>query len=91
MHFATSVGAFYGVMVIVATEATFLALARVSVVVHNCVHLHRRTAPLPWTIQSVAATRAVIVSNALVEIAPKVRVPGPLLVIVSTWRWSLPW
>ncbi len=78
-------------MAIVATEATFLALARVSVVVHNCVHLHRRTAPLPRTIHSVAVTRAVVVPNALVEIAPKTGVPGPLLVVISTWRWSLLW
>ncbi len=91
MHFATSVGALYGVMAIVATEATFLALARVSVVVHNGVHLHRGMATRLRTIQSVAAARAVIVPNALVEVAPKIGVPGPLLVIVSTWHRSLPW
>ncbi len=91
MHFATSVGAFHGVVAIVATEATFLALARVPVVVLDCVHPHRRTAPLSRAIHSVAVARAVIVPNTLVESAPKIGVPGPLLVIVSMWRWSLPW
>ncbi len=85
MRFATSVGALYSVMAIVATEATFLALARVPVAVRNGVHLHRRTAPLPRTIHSVAATHAVVMPDALVEIAPKIGVPGPLLVVVSTW------
>ncbi len=78
-------------MAIVATEATFLALARVSVVVHDGVHLHRGTATRSRTIQSVAAARAVVVPDALVEIAPKIGVSGPLLVVVSTWHWSLLW
>ncbi len=91
MCFAASVGAFHGVMAIVATEVTFLALARVSVVVHDGVHLHRGTATQSWTIQSVAAARAVVMPNALVEIAPKIRVSGPLLVVISTWHRSLPW
>ena len=90
-RFATSVGAFHGVVAIVATEATFLALARVPVVVLDCVHPHRRTAPLSQTIHSVAAARAVVMPNALVEITPKIGVPGPLLVIISTWCWSLLW
>ena len=91
MHFATSVGAFHGVVAIVATEAAFLALARVPVVVLDCVHLHGRTAALSRTIHSVTATCAIIMPNALVEIAPKIGVSGPLLVVISTWCWSLPW
>ncbi len=91
MHFATSVGAFRGVMVVVATEATFLALARISVVIHDGVHLHGGTATQSRAIQSVAAARAVVVPDALVEVAPKIGVSGPLLVIVSMWHQSLPW
>ncbi len=91
MRFPTSVGALCSVVAIVATEAAFLALARISVVVDNGVHLHRGMAARPQTIQSIAAARAVVMPNALVEIAPKIGVPGPLLVVVGTWRWSLPW
>ncbi len=89
-HFATSVGAFHSVVAIVATEAAFLALARVPVVVLDGVHLHGRTAALLWTIHSVTATHAIVMPNTLVEIAPKIGVSGTLLVIVSTWHWSLP-
>ena len=78
-------------MAVVATEATFLALARISIVIHDGVHFHRGMATRSRAIQSVAAARAVVVSNALVEVTPKIGVSGPLLVVVSMWRQSLPW
>ncbi len=78
-------------MAVVATEATFLALARISIVIHDGVHLHGGTATQLQAIQSVAAAHAVIVPDALVEVAPKIGVSGPLLVVISTWRQSLPW
>ena len=59
--------------------------------VDECVHLHRGMAAQSRTILSVAAARAVIVTDNLVKITPKIRVSEVLLVVIGTWCWSLPW
>ncbi len=69
-------------MAVVAAKATFLARARIPVMVNESFHLNRGAATLSWTIHSVTATCAGIVSDDLVEITPKVRVSGALQFIV---------
>ncbi len=69
----------------------FLAFAGIAVMVNECVHLHRGTAARSQTILAVAAAHAVVVTDDLVKITPKIRVSEVLLVVVGTWCWSLLW
>ncbi len=78
-------------MLIIAAKTTFLALARVVVMILKCFHFDGRMAPGPRAVEMVAVAHAIIVTNNLMKITPKIRVSGVQLDVLGVWCWSFPW
>ncbi len=70
-------------MVVVSAKAAFLALARIPVMVDESFHLHRGATTLSWTIHSVTATHAGVVSDDLMKLTPQIRISGALQFVVG--------